>query len=529
MNIPYSTFYSTVGIENGVDATSGATPKAQNAEVAGAVYNGGGNVTESTDTSALATKGVQYAVKVDDAAILTGKDSKYTELKDDSTYHVYYQGHGRNAAPIDKDLTGRDALVQADDYAYYKLSSVPTQYLELDAKGNLTAGNTASVTAVDGTSVAADAIAYGQHWGSYVIDLSKFTETGLARESAKKIAGVKVVTDKQTFGLTSTSHIWMSFEIAWTPTGDLAASNGATLKSLEVYTDDGIYDITINQKLKTLYSDEVTAALDDTKGSISGLPTDISNAKATVSYTVGTGRSAVTTKVIEDAALADGSFAIAADAGLEDGKEYTVTVSSDNYIDIAAKTTYTAEKKDEGKTDEDLSNHWVDGKYWYENGIRQGTEADPNGTVWAKDASGSIRGREIYDPESNAWYWLDADNDGAKAVDKEVFIPYVYKDELKKDLSDDEIHGLADLADDGLENFIYNSIKNKDGKWVRYDSDGKMLKGWVTIEGKLAETYPKQAGNTYYYDNKTGAMAKGDVTIEGKEYHFDEVTGVLKK
>ena len=45
-------------------------------------------------------------------------------------------------------------------------------------------------------------------------------------------------------------------------------------------------------------------------------------------------------------------------------------------------------------------NGWVteNGKeYWYENGVRQGY--DPN--------NASYRGKEIYDPGSDAWYWLD--------------------------------------------------------------------------------------------------------------------------
>ncbi len=41
--------------------------------------------------------------------------------------------------------------------------------------------------------------------------------------------------------------------------------------------------------------------------------------------------------------------------------------------------------------------------YWYENGMKQGTTG---------------RGKEIYDPDSNAWYWLDAKQGGAKAVDR---------------------------------------------------------------------------------------------------------------
>ena len=56
-----------------------------------------------------------------------------------------------------------------------------------------------------------------------------------------------------------------------------------------------------------------------------------------------------------------------------------------------------------------------------------------------------------------------------------------------------------------------------------------MLKGWVTITGTLAEVYPDQAGNTYYYDHYTGLVAKGRLTIDGNAYYFDEITGVLKK
>ena len=49
----------------------------------------------------------------------------------------------------------------------------------------------------------------------------------------------------------------------------------------------------------------------------------------------------------------------------------------------------------------------VNGKdYWYENGVKQGTTG---------------RGKEIYDPDSDAWYWLDAKQGGAKAVNKDVY------------------------------------------------------------------------------------------------------------
>ena len=54
-------------------------------------------------------------------------------------------------------------------------------------------------------------------------------------------------------------------------------------------------------------------------------------------------------------------------------------------------------------------NGWVEEngkKYWYENGVKQGTEG---------------RGKEIYDPDSDAWYWLDAVQGGAMTVSKDVY------------------------------------------------------------------------------------------------------------
>ena len=135
-----------------------------------------------------------------------------------------------------------------------------------------------------------------------------------------------------------------------------------------------------------------------------------------------------------------------------------------------------------------VENGWetVGGKYyWYENGVKQGTSEDDKGVR----GDGVIRGREIYDPESDAWYWLDAANDGAKATDKEVWIPYLYQGE---------------------------EPGSTDGKWVRYDEDGMMVKGWYDNEN-----------GTYFYDRDTGAMDKGYYTVGGYTYHVDEVTGVL--
>ena len=114
----------------------------------------------------------------------------------------------------------------------------------------------------------------------------------------------------------------------------------------------------------------------------------------------------------------------------------------------------------------------INGKdYWYEGGKRQGY--DPNNAAY--------RGKEIYDPTSNGWYWLDNVQQGAKAISKDVY------------------------------------QESSGGKWVRYDANGQMIKGWNT-----------NADGTYYFDPITGAMAKGTTTIDGMTYYFDPATGVKR-
>ena len=139
-------------------------------------------------------------------------------------------------------------------------------------------------------------------------------------------------------------------------------------------------------------------------------------------------------------------------------------------------------------------------QYWYEHGKKQGAKGDPKNII--DSTYGYERGREIYDPASDAWYWLDAIYDGARACDKEVWMPYVYQDDLK-------------------------TGKNPEGKWVRYNSDGAMIKGWYTPVGSDAELYPDHYGKIYHYDQITGAMAKGWSDFDEYDHYFYLDTGVL--
>ncbi len=180
----------------------------------------------------------------------------------------------------------------------------------------------------------------------------------------------------------------------------------------------------------------------------------------------------------------------------------------------------------------DLVWETINGKsYWYENNERQGTYSDTKCFSY----EGTLRGREIYDPASDGWYWLDVNADGAKAVGKEVFMPYIYQtqgtwseDEINTNAAASGADAYGNIEHAELADQVKEAINNHTGKWVRYDNNGMMLKGWVKIEGDLAVLYPHQAGNIYYYDRKTGLMAKGKTVIGGTTFYFDETTGVLQ-
>lgn len=128
-------------------------------------------------------------------------------------------------------------------------------------------------------------------------------------------------------------------------------------------------------------------------------------------------------------------------------------------------------------------------RYWYDHGIM-------------------ARDKEVYDPGTDAWYWFD--EDGTMATDKDVFIP--------------------------------TNEARTEGKWVRYDSNGGMVKGedlryggwyWFDpVTGEMIKGFvfiPEEgsAGKWVYYDEIDGQMHHGESCINGGWYYFDEWTGKM--
>ncbi len=126
---------------------------------------------------------------------------------------------------------------------------------------------------------------------------------------------------------------------------------------------------------------------------------------------------------------------------------------------------------------------------------------------WQEKDGSYAQGKEIYDPSTDAWYWIDAN--GVMAQNKDVY------------------------------------LRSNGGKWVRYDSNGRMVKGedfrygaWHNFDfttGAMSKgmTYLSDEDKYVYYDETTGKMIYGEVYLGYDDeragwYMFDAVTGARR-
>lgn len=169
--------------------------------------------------------------------------------------------------------------------------------------------------------------------------------------------------------------------------------------------------------------------------------------------------------------------------------------------------------------------------YWYDNGVL-------------------ARSKEVYDPQTDAWYWFEAD--GTMARDKDVFIvlnadgtgKWTRYDSDGRMVKGESYKNGAwyyfDLTTGAMAKGFVNLPQSDDpnGKWVYYDPiTGRMQYGeqyidgnryyFDTATGKMAHGKYYRDGAYYYYDTVTGIMQYGEQTIDGDEYYFDTETGAM--
>ena len=242
MNIPYSAFYKAE-VNNDVDVdvfTSATLNKTRTASLAGGSYH--------TNADGSQIDGITFPVKVTDDMDM----SKYTQVTDDDSVDITVTNRGQTSTTTYK---GKDALFQNADYAYYKLTEVPSYYKEVsvDKDGNLTFGKTVgNVTTLEGLSAE---LSTETGYGDYQLDIDglrdKLTELGV-----KNINGVVINTKEgSSYGLRHLENIWRMEELAWatgfteavhgcpTSSDHYKAMMGQTITSVTYYTDKGMYNI----------------------------------------------------------------------------------------------------------------------------------------------------------------------------------------------------------------------------------------------------------------------------------------------
>lgn len=273
MNIPYADFYRAEGVA-GADAVSSATKQKTRASLAAGSYH------VNSDGSDIS--GVTFPVKISDASAL----EKYTQITDDSKVDITTSIKGKESTTTYK---GKDALFESASYSYYILSDTPSYYKEATVNADGTF-NFSEVKGEDSKvktlSDATTEFKTSSNYGDYQLNID-----GLPT-SINTVYGVVISTKEgSSYGLRHVENIWKKTKLAWS-TGFVTETHGSTLDSKDYiammgqtinkvtyYTDDGIYEIPMEQKVAKKFDGKVSVSdisiqSDTTSVTVSGLPSD---------------------------------------------------------------------------------------------------------------------------------------------------------------------------------------------------------------------------------------------------------------
>lgn len=320
MNLPYADFYAAEGI----------APVGEQVDV----------ISTATTSKFLGTNGLA-AGTYNDGTNISGV-----------VYPVALSREDYNAV--------KELAVENGDYAIVGVVSDPAAYMQAAvADGKISFELVAEDKDSSGLSVGN--FTTTSSYGSYQIDLTGVTPGSSINGEDLTIAGVILTTsDGETYAMYMLENIWVgtrveNVELAWSVLGAPEVyknhgngpafyqydMNGKTLTNVKIITDIGVYSIDCDLELTPYYEGEISAeATGATAVAVSGLPVDLEHGKVSVYYTEGSGRNMKKIYLVENADLIDGSVTLA--EAMEEGKEYTVYVTSDNYAQMTTTVTYTA-------------------------------------------------------------------------------------------------------------------------------------------------------------------------------------------
>lgn len=293
MNVPYEAFYGVEADGNYkadvVDATSSATDKVGNYGLAGGGYHSGityGTDEEGKDAAVgkannATMQGVTWPVKVKDEETVKALGGK--EITKDSKVKVAEAHHG---AVGTFDLEGAAALMEAPSYSYFVLDEEPAQYMTMkvkDGKASFSA-NKGEVTKTDKVDVT---VSYGTHWGDVQFGYKLPEEMAEIQTNAV----VLVSSDGKKAGMVHLYNSWTAGSIGWFQE-DVEGLVPSTITDILYYCNDTkgnyfVYDLPVEAEIAPIYEGTVTGKFSDDGKTVelTGLPSDIKNPKAVVSFT----------------------------------------------------------------------------------------------------------------------------------------------------------------------------------------------------------------------------------------------------
>lgn len=418
MNIPYGKFYAAVDTSNSdnVDAISSATNKAGNYGKSGGAYHSGetaeivdGAVTAVGEENDAKNEGVIWPVQINDSSVLTTLGG--TEITDESRVTVATVGRGQTSST---ELYSYETLTEAKAYSYYVLNEAPDYYLTVTVNDGNPTFSIDNQSAISKQLDIAPTASYGTNWGDVQLNVEGASDVSDLLVNAVTITAKGSNDNETKVSLVHLSNIWSYSDIAW-KVAQISGLDGNQITNIRYYcmvkdtnNEDNkiptyqnyIYDYPVDLSIPPVYTGKVTAKFDNNSQiSLSGLPSDIENPVAKVYHNAG-GRPAVITYLtplkvdpadqdidpvnepIQNGKIAISPTLVTVTNDKEESKtygqpingvEYTIEISSDNYIINKINATFStsddsiladiAGSSKNGRAYISLNNVWFQEKY----------------------------------------------------------------------------------------------------------------------------------------------------------------------
>ncbi len=246
MNVPYEQFYAAVGATDGeiaYDTITSATNKVGNYGKSGGAFHSGksaetaadGTITPVGGANGVKNEGVIWPVQVGDAGILDSL--KGEQLTGESTVTTATMGRGQTSISY---LVSYEALTEAPPYSYCVLPEKPVNYLTVSSGHGRTSFAQGAESPLAGEAELT--ARYGTNWGDVQLSI------GGVEELSSMLINAVVITARDADGTEvhvpffHLTNVWSPTEMAW-KAAQIRGLDGRTITDITYYSsvkDDSV-------------------------------------------------------------------------------------------------------------------------------------------------------------------------------------------------------------------------------------------------------------------------------------------------